>query len=136
MPSTFRCSIVTPSQAVLSADATYVSFEAWDGQRGVLDQTSPFLTQLAVGTVRVDLAAGGSKTFVIDSGFAQMRGSALTILTDYAVDADSVELSPSERELTEARTKVVEPGNVDAEARERLERAQRLAATKVRVAHR
>ncbi|MBL9150465.1 MAG: F0F1 ATP synthase subunit epsilon [Phycisphaerae bacterium] len=134
MPASFRCSIVTPSQSVLNTDASYVSYEAWDGQRGVLDGSSASLTQLAVGTVRVDLAAGGTKTYVIDSGFAQMRGNALTILTDVAVDSAEINAAAAEREYADARARVVEPGNVAPEARARLERAQRLAATKVRVA--
>ncbi len=134
MPATFRCSIVTPSQALLAADANYVSFEAWDGQRGVMAGASPFLASLGVGVARVELADGGSKTFLIDSGFAQMQGSDLTLVTDYAEDAATLNRAQAEREYADARAKSTEAGHTSAEERARLERAQRVAATKVALA--
>jgi len=132
--NSFHCSIVTPSQCVLDADTTYVSFQAWDGQLGVMHGASPFLTKLAVGTVRVDLVEGGAKTFVIDSGFAKMQGNELTLLTDSALEATSIDSAVAERELSEARARIVEPGHTEKDDREQLERAQQLAATKVRLA--
>jgi F-type H+-transporting ATPase subunit epsilon len=132
--TTFRCSIVTPSQAVLSADANYVSFEAWDGQRGVMSGASPFLTALGIGTARIDLADGTSKAFLIDSGFAQMQGEQLTILTDGAADAASIDRAQAEREYAEAKAKVTEAGQSSPEARQKVERAQKIAATKLALA--
>lgn len=134
MPATFRCSIVTPSQSLLTADASYVSFEAWDGQRGVMSGASPFLASLGVGAARVELAEGGSKTFLIDSGFAQMQGDVLTLVTDYAEDAASLTRAQAEREYADARAKSTEAGHTSPEERARLERAQRVAATKVALA--
>ena len=134
MASNFRCSIVTPSQSLLSADTNYVSFEAWDGQRGVLPGASPFLASLGVGVARGELADGTSKTFLIDSGFAQMRGNELTLVTDFAEDAATLNRAQAEREYAEAKAKAVEMGNTTAEARARVERAQRVAATKLALA--
>ncbi len=136
MAATFRCSIVTPSQSVLTADATYVTFEAWDGQRGVMTGASPFLTSLGVGTARVELAEGSTKTFLVDSGFAQMQGTQLTLLTDRAEDASTIDRAAADRDYADARAKVIEVGNNSADERQRLERAQKLAATKVAVARR
>lgn len=131
MTETFHCSIVTPSQSLLAAEAKYVTFQAWDGQRGVMPGASPFLAKLDVGRVRVDLADGSSKTFVIDSGFAKMQGNSLTLLTDFAEDATVLNRGSAEAEYNQAKANVVEPGHTSAEERERLERAQRLAAAKV-----
>jgi F-type H+-transporting ATPase subunit epsilon len=136
VPAAFRCSIVTPSQSLLTADAKYVSFEAWDGQRGVLPGASPFLSSLGVGAAKVELADGSTKTFLIDSGFAQMRGSELTLVTDYAEDAANLNRAKAEQEYAEARAKVVEIGRTSAEERASVERAQRVAATKVALATR
>ncbi|MFO0827525.1 MAG: ATP synthase F1 subunit epsilon [Phycisphaerales bacterium] len=133
MAATFHCSIVTPSNAVLSADATYVTFQAWDGQKGVMHGASAFLTKLGVGTARVDLADGSQKAFVLDAGVAKLQDGALTILTDGATLADAIDRAAAEREYTEARTKVTEPGHTDGEERNTLERAQQLAAAKLRV---
>lgn len=131
MATSFRCSIVTPAESLLTTDATYVTFQAWDGQRGVMAGASPFLAKLSVGTVRVELAAGGSKTFLIDSGFAKMQENELTLLTDHAEDASVIKRVEAEAEYAAAKSKVVEPGHTAPEERERLERAQKLAAAKL-----
>jgi F-type H+-transporting ATPase subunit epsilon len=134
VPATFRCSIVTPSLALLTAEASYVSFEAWDGQRGVMAGASPFLANLGIGAARVELADGTSKVFLIDSGFAQMQGNELTLVTDFAEDAAGLTRADAEREYAEARAKSTEFGHTSADERTRLERAQRLAATKIALA--
>jgi F-type H+-transporting ATPase subunit epsilon len=136
VPATFRCSIVTPSQALLTAEASYVSFEAWDGQRGVMAGASPFLANLGIGAARVEFPDKGTKVFLIDSGFAQMQGNELTLVTDFAEDASTFTRADAEREYAEARAKSTEFGHTSAEERARLERAQRLAATKVALAAR
>ncbi|MDZ4755392.1 MAG: F0F1 ATP synthase subunit epsilon [Phycisphaerae bacterium] len=134
MATAFRCSIVTPSEAVLSADATYVTFEAWDGQRGVMSGASPFLTTLGVGSARVDLADGTSASYLVDIGFAQMQGSELTLLSDFAADVNTLSRAAAEREYAEARATAVEPGHTSALERERVERMQKLAAAKIALA--
>lgn len=134
MASTFRCSIVTPSQSLLSADAVYVTFQAWDGQKGVMAGASPFLAKLAVGAARIELADGSTKNFLIDSGFAQMQGETLTLLTDRAEDVATIDRATAEREYAEARAKVTESGFTSSEERERLEHAQRRAAAKMALA--
>lgn len=134
VPATFRCSIVTPSQSILSADANYVSFEAWDGQRGVMAGASPFLASLGVGVAKVELADGASKTFIVDSGFAQMRGNELTLVADYAEDAAGINRAAAERDYAEVKAKAVETGHTSAEERQKIERSQRLAATRIALA--
>ena len=136
MANHFRCSIVTPSQSVLAADATYVSFQAWDGQLGVMSGASPFLTKLATGTVRIDLADGGTKTFIVDSGFAKMQANELTLLADLAESPESLDASTAERDLVDANARAIEPGHTSDADRARLERAQQFAMTKARLARR
>ena len=71
--SQFRCQIVTPSEAVLDEEVSYVSFPAWDGQVGVLAGTSAFLTEIGAGSLRIDFASG-PRLYLLDGGFAQMQG--------------------------------------------------------------
>ena len=88
--ATFRCTIVTPSDSLLDEQVTYATFQAWDGQKGVAPGASAFLAKLGTGAARLDLASGQSRWFVIDGGFAQMQGDALTLL----VDGAAVQTSP------------------------------------------
>ena len=123
---TFRCSIVTPSAAILDDEVTYASFPAWDGQMGMMPGRSPLLTRLGVGTLRLDFPGGESKQFLIDSGFAQVQGDNLTLLTERAMAADQVSLQNAEAELSEANAKAVAGGkNMD-----KIEHDQRLALAK------
>jgi F-type H+-transporting ATPase subunit epsilon len=102
----FRCSIVTPSESVFEDDVTYAEFPAWDGQQGMLAGQSPLLTRLGVGPLRVDLAGGGERRYLIDGGFAQVQDGSLTLLTEYCRPRESLKAEEAETVLTEARSAV------------------------------
>ena len=55
MTKTLRCSIVTPSESVFDGEVTYVSYQAWDGQQGIMVEQSPILAKLGIGSLRLDL---------------------------------------------------------------------------------
>ena len=135
MANSFRCSIVTPAQSTLSVDAEYVSFEAFDGQKGVMAGAAPFVVALGAGTVRVQ-GGGTTRTFVVDGGFAQMQGESLKILADSAVESTAIDASAAAGELSQANAKATQAGNTSAAARDRIERDQRIAAAKVAVTRR
>ena len=132
----FTCAIVTPSDAVLDTPATYASFEAWDGQKGVMPGTSAFLTKLGTGVVTVQSEGGASRVFVLDGGFAQMDGSRLTLLTERAMEGAGIDAAAAERELADANAKVLAAGEKAGTPEDRLavERAQRLARAKIAAA--
>ena len=130
MANTLRCSVVTPSSVAFDQEATYVSFQAFDGQKGVLPGASPFLTRLGTGTLTVT-AAKGTTSMVIDGGFAQMQGDTLTLLADTATAADSIDAKAAIAELQQANAKAVSGSGTTPAAREAAERAQALANAKV-----
>lgn len=134
----FQCAIVTPSDSVLNAPASYASFQAWDGQRGVAAGASAFLVKLGVGLVRVDLQQGGSKTFVVDGGFAQMDGDRLTLLTERALEPKGIDAAAAQRELADANSAVTAANDtpMTLDQRAALERRQALARAKVAAAGR
>ena len=133
MATTFRCSVVTPSSVSLTEDATYVSFQAFDGQKGVMPGASPFLTRLGTGVFTLNGPAG-SKTLVVDGGFAQMQGDALTLLADTATPADGIDAKAASDELAQANAKAVSGSGTTEAARDAAERAQALAHAKVAAA--
>lgn len=130
MANTLRCSVVTPSSVALDAEATYVSFQAFDGQKGVMPGASPFLTRLGTGMLTVN-GAKGSTTMVVDGGFAQMQGDTLTLLADSAIAAESIDGKSAVTELQQANVKAVSGAGTTPAARETAERAQALAQAKV-----
>ncbi|UCD76411.1 MAG: ATP synthase F1 subunit epsilon [Phycisphaerales bacterium] len=127
MASTFHCSIVTPSAAAFEGDVTYATFQAWDGQQGVLGLRSPLLTKLGVGSVRLDVADGTTRRFLLCGGFAQMHEDSLTLLTERAIPAEDISTAEAEAELKKANAEVV----TGTEDRQKLERQQQIAMAKV-----
>ena len=136
MATPIHCTVVTPNAISLEEKATYVSFEAWDGQVGVMPGTSPFLTRLGTGVLTVTSETGSIKQILTDGGFAQMQGDNLTLLADSTVDISSIDAKQAEALLLQANQKAVEPGATTPAARESIERAQRVAQAKVNAAGR
>jgi F-type H+-transporting ATPase subunit epsilon len=130
MAKAFRCAIVTPTAAVFDDEVTYATFPAWDGQQGVLAGQSPLLTKLGIGALRIDFAAGESRRFLIDGGFAQVRQGSLTLLTQGAEPAETLSLEEADAQLAEANARVAKSG----EDLERVEHDQQYALAKRAIA--
>ena len=86
------------------------------------------------GELRVDFpgGAGGSRTFFVDDGFAQMVGNHLTILAASAIDAEKLTESEAQAELSAANARRTEGESESVVARIRKERNR--ATAKLRVA--
>ena len=134
MATPIHCTVVTPNAISLEEKATYVSFEAWDGQVGVMPGASPFLTKLGTGVLTVTSATGSTVQLLTDGGFAQMQGDNLTLLADSTVDISSIDAKQAAAMLADANQKAIAPGTTSAAARESVERAQRVAQAKVQAA--
>lgn len=130
MAKTFKCSIVTPTEAVLDDEVTYASIPAWDGQMGFITGRSPVLTKLGIGALRLEFTEGGERWYMIDGGFAEFHDDVLSILSDDAIPAESLVLREAEAELAEAKARVVQTA-VD---RENVERDYQRAMAKVALA--
>jgi F-type H+-transporting ATPase subunit epsilon len=127
---TFRCSIVTPEAQVMDDQVLYASFQAWDGQHGVMPGQSPLLTKLGSGPLRLDFPEGGSRWYLLDGGFAQIQDGSLALLTEGAMPSENINLQQAEAELAEANARVTAPG-ADRAA---VERQQRRAMAKISLA--
>jgi F-type H+-transporting ATPase subunit epsilon len=134
MATPIHCTVVTPNAISLEEKATYVSFEAWDGQVGVMPGASPFLTKLGTGVLTVTIATGSTVQILTDGGFAQMQGDNLTLLADSTVDISSIDAKQAAAMLADANQKAIAPGTTSPAAREFVERAQRVAQAKVKAA--
>lgn len=102
--NTFRCRLITPEAQVLDNDAVQAIVPAWDGQLGVLPGRAAMVTQLGTGELRVDFpdsgsAKGGSRSYFIDDGFAQMLEGTLTILAAQAIGAERLSEADAQAEL-------------------------------------
>lgn len=102
--ASFRCKLITPESLVLDNQAVQAILPAWDGMIGVLPNRAAMVTQLGTGELRIDFAdegqaKGGSRTFFVDDGFAQMLENELTILAAAAVGAEKLSETEVQAEL-------------------------------------
>ena len=90
--SNIKISIVSSSEEIYSGEATMVFATGSLGELGIAPGHTPLLTGLAAGPVRV---RNGSEeeTFFCSGGFVEVQPNAVTILSDTAERADSLDES-------------------------------------------
>ncbi len=122
----FQCTVVTPEQQVIDETVTQAILPAHDGQIGILTGRAPILVKLGVGSLRVDVTGGQSRTFFVDGGIAQMKGERLTILTDQATPASEIDAGAAKAEYAEAAARIP----TDAKTKKDKEHAMKRALAK------
>ncbi|HSV16723.1 MAG TPA: ATP synthase F1 subunit epsilon [Tepidisphaeraceae bacterium] len=98
----FQCTIVTPEAQALDESIQQAILPAHDGLIGILTDRAPLLVKLGVGPLRVDLAGGQQRFFLIDGGVAQMKDNKLTVLTTVATPASEIDAATARAEYAEA----------------------------------
>jgi F-type H+-transporting ATPase subunit epsilon len=126
----FQFRLVTPQGKVLDQPAQYVNLPQHDGQSGHMVNRTPFVAKLGIGQLRVDLAGGGSRSFLVEGGFAQMVENRLTVLTPAATPAETLIESDAEAELASVNAR--QPR--DAKDKAHLQAERQRATIKVRMA--
>ena len=127
----FQCTVVTPEQQVLDEQVTHAIVPAHDGQVGILTDRAPLLVKLGVGELRLDVAGGQRRAFLIDGGVAQMKDNRLTIVTDDAIPAAEINADEARAAVAEAIAQRVTDAESFQQRQHRLARAramQQLAA--------
>jgi len=133
----FQCRIVTPSAEVFDGEVNYVDMPAWDGQMGVMSSRAPLLVELGAGILRLDGAEGGTRSYVLREGFAQMDDDCLTLLTEVAEPVESIDLAEAEQSLASANADLLSnsSGHLRSpEAIEEIANRQRIARQRIAAA--
>ena len=90
--SNIKISIVSSSEEIYSGEATMVFATGSLGEIGIAPGHTPLLTGLAAGPVRVQNGSE-EETFFCSGGFVEVQPNAVTILSDTAERADSLDES-------------------------------------------
>ncbi|MCA8997373.1 MAG: F0F1 ATP synthase subunit epsilon [Planctomycetaceae bacterium] len=93
-----RLVLVTPEKTLLDQSVKGLRFPLFDGQIGVLPGRAPLVGRLGTGELKIDLPSGSERYF-IEGGFAQIKGSIVTLLTNRAVTVSSIDASAAEKDL-------------------------------------
>src|SRR5689334_24377717 len=96
MAATLRLDIVTPDAVAYSRDVQMVTLPAIDGQIGVLPGHVPLLTQIVPGELIVRDGDGHETFLAVGEGLVEVTGTRVSIVTDMAMAADSIDEAKAE----------------------------------------
>jgi F-type H+-transporting ATPase subunit epsilon len=104
MADSLTCVVVTPEQTALEQKADFVALPLYDGEIGIAANHSPLIGRLGYGEMRIK--SGGTTTaYYVDGGFVQVANNVVSVLTNRAVPARSLDAAAAEKQLTAATTK-------------------------------
>ena len=105
--ATLKLEIVTPEKTAYSEDVEMVTLPGSEGELGVYPNHVPLLTTLNPGELRV--LKGGKETFLaIGEGFVEVTGSAVSVLTDMALEPAVIDESAAEAAVARAQAAMKE----------------------------
>ncbi len=107
--------IVTPEKKIFSGDVDNVYLPGADGEMGILPQHAGLVTALQPGVLRY-LHKGKVETLAIGSGFAEVTGTKVVVLTDSALGEAEIDEDNVEAAIQRAKEKLASVDhNLDSE---------------------
>ena len=100
--ATLRLQIVTPEAIAYSEDVEMVTLPGSEGELGVYPNHVPLLTMLRPGELRV-LKDGRETALAVGEGFVEIKGDAVSVLTDMALEAERIDLGAAEKAVARAQ---------------------------------
>ena len=110
----FRLEIVTPEGKAFSDEVKDVVLPGGLGEMDVLPSHSNFVTTLVPGELRFN-KDGQSHEMAIGTGFAEIQGDHVNVLTDMALRDAQIDEKAVEAALQRAQDRLKETGNLGAE---------------------
>jgi F-type H+-transporting ATPase subunit epsilon len=107
--------IVTPEKKIFSGSVDNVYLPGADGEMGILPQHAGLVTALQPGVLRY-LYNGKVETLAIGSGFAEVTGTKVVVLTDSALGESEIDEGNVEAAIKRAQEKLASVDhNLDSE---------------------
>ncbi len=93
--------IVTPEATVVDTSADFVALPLVDGEYGVAPLHSPMIGRLGYGELRIR-SNGRVERYYADGGFVQVNNNIVSVLTNRAVPAETIDSAVSAENLSAA----------------------------------
>ena len=100
--------IVTPAQTYIYPDVYSITLECPDGLRGILPGHAPFLVELLTGVFKYTTIDDQKKYLAISGGAAEITPYQVTIITDSAEGADTIDVPRAQEAATRAQQRIKE----------------------------
>lgn len=98
--------LVTPEKTLIDEPIYSIQFPLFDGQIGILPSRAPMVGRLGCGELSYTTVDNETKTYFIDSGFAQVKGSVVSILTNKAIPPEQLDSSEAQSRLNEVQSRI------------------------------
>ena len=96
-----NCIVVTPENTAMEEQTDFVALPLYDGEIGIAPGHSPLIGRLGFGEMRIR-TGGKVQRFYVDGGFVQVNGNTVSVLTNRAVTAGSLDASAAAEQLAAA----------------------------------
>ncbi len=126
MAGNIRLEIVTPESVVVNEEVQIVMAPGSLGEFGILENHTPFMTTLNVGTIHFKDVNGQERFVFVNGGFAEALPDRVTILAESAERRRSIDIERaiSAKERAEKRLAMKEDDTIDfTRAKAALEKA-------------
>ncbi len=124
--------VVTPEKIVFSGKVDEVTLPGTEGEFGVLRGHEPFLTSVDIGELY--FLTGGKKIFyAVNTGYAEVTGSKVTVLIETAERADAIDKDRAVKAKENATAKLTQL-NKEHDDYERMRLALARAINRINVA--
>jgi F-type H+-transporting ATPase subunit epsilon len=107
MAATLKLEIVTPEEKIYSEDVEMVTLPGSEGDLGVYPNHVPLLTAIKPGELRV-IKGGQETTMAVGEGFVEIKGDAVSVLTDMALSAEKIDVAAAEAAVERAKAAMKE----------------------------
>ncbi len=105
--ATLRLEIVTPEAKIYSEEVNMVTLPGSEGELGIYPKHVPLLTTLKPGELRV-VRDGRETALAVGEGFVEIKGDAVSVLTDMALEAEKIDIEAAEKAVERAQAAMKE----------------------------
>jgi len=127
LTTNLRIVLVTPETTLMDEPVEALRFPLFDGQIGILPGRAPLVGRLGYGELQITTGAG-KRSYFIDGGFVQVKQGVVSLLTNRAQLAGSLDPKQAEDELQVAQQESPHSDAEFAEKEKDLVRARRKLA--------
>jgi len=133
--ATLKLEIVTPEAVTFSEDVEMVTLPGIEGEMGIYPEHVPLMTQVVPGEITV--RKGGQETYLaVGEGFVEITAGRVSVLTDMAIKADSIDEAKAEEARIRAEARLKEKLSSEETAAAEASIARSVALLGVKKRHR
>ncbi len=103
--ATFNVEIITPHEVVLTKELERVILRTVEGDMGILANHAPFVSELAVGEMKL-VGEGYEERYFVSGGFLEISREKTLILADEAINVKEIDLIRAKKDAEEAKAKL------------------------------